>query len=51
MKTQNWQTVVNRNDPLPAGLTQTGSLYLGGYAHPLPAGLKTRETRPEFENT
>jgi hypothetical protein len=25
---------------LPAGLTSTGDLYLGSYAHPLPPGLK-----------
>jgi len=35
----NEQELVNRNNPLPAGLAQTGNLYLRGYAHPLPAGL------------
>jgi hypothetical protein len=36
----NEQDLVNRNEPLPTGLAQTGNLYLRGYAHPLPAGLK-----------
>ena len=36
------QELVNRNNPLPAGLAQTGDLDLSGYAHPLPAGLKHR---------
>ncbi|HVA92151.1 MAG TPA: hypothetical protein VNL71_20185, partial [Chloroflexota bacterium] len=34
------QDCINRNKPLPAGLTSVGGgLYLRGYAHPLPAGL------------
>ena len=44
----NYQDVVNRNEPLPAGLTQTGYLDLRGYGHPLPAGLTHLETRAEF---
>ena len=35
------QRLIDENEPLPAGLTTTGSLELGSYAHPLPAGLTT----------
>ena len=43
-------TLISKNEPLPAGLTTTGYLYLSGYAHALPAGLKHKETRPNLEN-
>ncbi len=33
------QNLIECNQPLPAGLTTTGDLYLGSYAHALPAGL------------
>ena len=43
-------TLISNNEPLPAGLTTTGSLDLRGYAHALPAGLKHKETRTNLEN-
>jgi hypothetical protein len=35
------QEMINRNELLPSGLTTTGDLYLGSYAHALPSGLTT----------
>ena len=43
------QNAVDRNIPLPAGLTTTGDLNLGSYAHPLPAGLTTTIKNDFFE--
>ena len=41
MTNQDIEKSINLNLPLPAGLTTTGNLDLGSYAHALPAGLTT----------